>query len=80
MSKCDSLHAFLCGKSDVINLSVSEIERIVPGGLPRSARDWPAWWSNGDKTHSQSSSWGRAGYQAYPDIVRQMVRFVPTRQ
>ncbi|WP_455565577.1 DUF7662 domain-containing protein [Micromonospora purpureochromogenes] len=59
-----------------LEYSLDDVSALVPGGLPRSAYQYEAWWANGDGT--QSRSWGDAGYEAHPDLGRRRIRFVPT--
>ena len=40
-----------------------EIEKIIGDKLPNTAHRKSEWWSNNDKTHSQSSSWSDVGYK-----------------
>lgn len=58
-----------------LTVSFQEIEEIVGGSLPSSARRYLAWWSN-DPTHSQAQRWIRAGWRVHiPDIRGEVVRF-----
>ncbi len=50
------------GKEE-ITLSYEEIEKIIGDKLPNTAHRKSEWWSNNDKTHSQSSSWSDVGYK-----------------
>ncbi|MCA9288789.1 MAG: hypothetical protein KDA05_09410 [Phycisphaerales bacterium] len=51
----------------------SEIESLV-GPLPRSARDYTAWWANG--SHVQAEGWMSVGFRTTSiDLVSQIVRF-----
>lgn len=45
-------------QKDIIELSFSEIEKILGFALPYSARTYPAWWSG----HYHCNSWRDAGY------------------
>jgi hypothetical protein len=74
MSKYDGLRDFLAGRGPSVVLTFDEIDRLV-GGLPPSAATYEAWWSNGDRTHVQSMSWGTAGYDAHPDLFKRAVTF-----
>ena len=47
----------------IIRLSFDEIEKILGGPLPQSARNHRAWWAN-DKFHSQGKAWLNAGWVA----------------
>ena len=46
--------------SNEVRLSFADLERILGGPLPPSARSHRAWWSNGGQ--AQSSSWIEAGW------------------
>lgn len=63
-----------CGKN-VLALTFSDIERILGGTLPASARSYQAWWANSG--HSQASAWTSAGYRVQrPDLVNGVIRFL----
>ena len=76
MAKDDAIRDFLASKSGVVDVSMTELSNAIPGGLPKSAYTWEAWWSNDDPSHPQSRSWGAAGFLARPDLSRRTVRFV----
>ena len=58
-----------------IRLSFDEIEKIIGGPLPQSARDHRAWWAN-DKFHSQGKAWMGAGWFAEGlDLQGQTIAF-----
>jgi hypothetical protein len=47
-----------------VRLSFAALDRIIPGGLPPSARRWKAWWQNdGDGSHVQARSRLETGYR-----------------
>jgi DNA-binding transcriptional regulator YiaG len=48
---------------DVILLTVADVQSILDGGLPLSARTQRAWWSNRRTANAQSSAWLEAGYR-----------------
>lgn len=48
--------------SDLLRLTMEQIEQICGGRLPDSAYKHRAWWANTD-SHSHAQSWRRAGYQ-----------------
>ena len=77
MAKYDALRDRLRRHARAVEYTLDDIAALVPGGLPRSAYQYEAWWSNRDQTHPQSRSWGDAGYDAHPDLGRRVVRFVP---
>lgn len=52
-------------KGKTCSLTLVEIEEIIGGPLPASARKHPAWWGN-DNTHTQAKAWLRAGFGAQP--------------
>lgn len=79
MAKYDALRDHLRRQGREVSYTFDDIAAMVPGGLPASAYRYEAWWSNGDRTHSQCQSWGDAGFDAYPDLARRVVRFVPTQ-
>jgi len=65
MNKYESLYDYLMlAKINRISLSFQEIENIIDSKLPPTAYKNSAWWSNDDKTHTQSSSWSDAGYSS----------------
>lgn len=77
MAEYDPLRDHLeANGSALITLSFATIARIV-GGLPQSATDYRAWWSNerGSTRHVQSRAWTDAGYVAEPDLANQLVQF-----
>jgi hypothetical protein len=78
MAKYDALRDHLRRQGREVSYTFDDITAMVPGGLPASAYQYEAWWSNGDQRHSQCRSWGDAGFDAYPDLSRRVVRFVPT--
>ena len=57
------LKAYLedAGGADVA-LSFEQIERIIGGPLPASARKHAAWWSNSPRGHVNARAWLGAGY------------------
>ena len=66
MSKYDPLREHLRRfKGDVWRASHREVERVLGFTLPKSARLYPAWWSNesGKGTHSHARSWLDAGWK-----------------
>lgn len=75
-TKYDPLEEKLSASAlDEICMSFSEMEEILGFELPPSARRYPAWWSNGG--HSQSESWMKAGYTVNSvDFINGEIRFV----
>ena len=64
MSKSVLLMIYLVesGMAD-ITLLYDAIDIIIVVKLPNTAHRKSEWWSNNDKTHSQSSSWSDVGYK-----------------
>lgn len=63
MSKYDPLHDHLenLSQSEWI-ASFDDVERLINGPLPKSAYEYPAWWSNNPTGHSHARSWTEAGW------------------
>lgn len=58
-----------------VRLSFGDIERILGGGLPASARRHQAWWSNTD-THSHAQSWMKRGWRTRDlDLAAESIMF-----
>ena len=62
-SRYDPLKRYLAERTDpVIHLSFGEIERIIGGPLPASARRYRPWWANERSgSHVHASAWMAAG-------------------
>lgn len=75
MSKYVSLKQYLLSSGrDYINMTFSEIERILGFNLPKSAFSYNTWWANGG--HSQASTWLNAGYKVERiNLINQTVCF-----
>ncbi len=75
MPKYDPLRAWLGSRTDDRpGVSFGEIEAMV-GGLPRSATDHRAWWSN-DPGHVRARAWLGAGFRVESvDLRGARVRF-----
>nr|WP_315051013.1 hypothetical protein [uncultured Brevundimonas sp.] len=78
MAKYDPLHRYLRRQSAAeVVLTFSEIENLLTGILPKSARR-REWWANEaaeDTSHVQCRAWMRAGYLAFPTVERDSVTF-----
>lgn len=78
MSKYEPLVGLLRSCSeDELTLFFSEIDDLV-GGLPRSARTYPAWWANSrtDDTHTWAHLWVSAGWEVRAlDLDEERVTF-----
>lgn len=62
-SKYHPLYQFFQqSNEDVILLTVADVQSILSGRLPHSARTQRAWWSNRRTAQAQSAAWLEAGY------------------
>ncbi|MDE3205371.1 MAG: hypothetical protein KGQ66_14285 [Acidobacteriota bacterium] len=59
----------------VVEMSFAEMDRLVPGGLPLSARKQLGWWANSRTAQPQARAWLDAGRRADPDFGAGVVRF-----
>ena len=63
MAKYEPLGKYLSGEpADSCTLTFAEVEAIIGGRLPASARAHQGWWGN-DRTHVQARSWMHAGWK-----------------
>ena len=81
MAKYDPLEMhLLClpAKQTEITLTFAQVESIITGSLPRSARSQPAWWSNEMATHrTRTRAWRDVGWLVQAvDQGEGWVRFV----
>jgi hypothetical protein len=80
MSKYDPLSRHLTRSKGAVELSFDDLEEVLGFALPRSARRYPAWWSNSEGSHVQAKAWLGAGYRTEDvNIAQERVRFVPQR-
>ena len=64
MSKYEPLSRHLRGLDNIIwRANFIDIERIIGFPLPRSAREYPAWWANDVREGRQSSAWLNEGWR-----------------
>jgi hypothetical protein len=64
---------------DELTLSFSEIEQIIGGELPISARQHRSWWANDSTSHVQSQQWLNVGWRvASINLTAARVTFVRT--
>jgi len=79
--KYQVLAAYLAGQyqnADRLSMSFAEIESVLGRSLPKSARQYRAWWSNddGSGSHSHARGWTDAGYRVDEvDLVAGQVTF-----
>jgi len=60
VAKYDALTTWLQGQSGPVAASFSDIEEVVRGGLPDSARNFREWWAN-TRSNPQARAWMNAG-------------------
>lgn len=81
MSKYDRLGEHLSGldRSDSHTLSFERIEAILGSTLPKSARDYQAWWANQvGGGHVQANAWLDNGWHTEQlSLARRQVTFTP---
>jgi hypothetical protein len=78
-SRYDPLRRYLAERTDaVIRLSFAEIEQIIRGPLPASARRHRPWWANERSgSHVHASAWMGAGRRtANVDLNGGFVEFI----
>jgi hypothetical protein len=79
MAKYDALGKWLLRAGDgAVEMSFGALDRLLPGGLPASARTHRAWWANeaAGGRHVQAQGWLAVGRQVeWVDLNAQVVRF-----
>ena len=78
MGKYEPLASFLKAQDrDSVTVTFTQIEAALGFELPRSAREYRAWWSNQrGPGHSQKEGWQSAGWATKEvDLARGIVRF-----
>lgn len=65
---------FETARGDYVELGFGELEDLIRGPLPASARNHPAWWS-GDRNHAV---WQESGWAASPRLADEKVLFTKT--
>ena len=63
-------------ESDSVTFSFKEIEMMIDGDLPASAREHRTWWANDPESHSQSQQWLDVGWRvSQVNILEEKVTF-----
>ncbi len=81
MSKYEPFKKFLARRAETeLPMSFEDVERTLGFTLPKSAREYPPWWSNDTGGgHVQARAWLDVGWRtAKVDIRRERVMFVRT--
>lgn len=61
---------------DQVTLTIGEIEQLIGGRLPATARTQRAWWSNRRKGAVQATAWVQAGYHTSEiDLAQERITF-----
>lgn len=80
MSKYEPLSQFLtAGDGTPLRLTFAQIDLLLPGRLPASARDHQAWWHGDDLSHPHCKAWTGVGVAATADLKAAVVTFTPVR-
>ena len=78
-SKYDRLRHYLNVRTArSVVLSFHEVEKILGGPLPASARSYAEWWANEnpkETRHTHSRAWTRAGRKARVNLTAETVEF-----
>lgn len=82
MGKYEPLTHYLENQAEEIwDASFSDVERVLGFALPRSAREYAAWWANQEPGHSQTLGWRNAGWETgNVDLAARKVRFMRRRR
>jgi len=67
--------ALLSNPAAQVILSFDELDQIVPGGLPASAKQYPAWWANNASSQPHAKYWLDAGRRATPNFKTNRAAF-----
>jgi hypothetical protein len=62
--KYDPLHRYLCTQmGSSVPMTFQQVESIIGGALPASARRHRPWWANDATGHAHAKAWLKAGYR-----------------
>lgn len=76
MSRYAPLTAVLLASPEAqVSLSFDELDKIIPGGLPDSAKKYATMWTNKEESRAQAKSWLDAGRRASLDVKGTRVVF-----
>ncbi|MDN5546634.1 MAG: hypothetical protein L0H03_15305, partial [Rhodococcus sp. (in: high G+C Gram-positive bacteria)] len=77
MAKYDALSEMLrTTHSTSRTFTFDELDAIIPGGLPLSARQYRPWWANSVSSDGQATSWLGAGWKVDSVTLPERVTFV----
>ena len=70
------LHEYLANRyADSVVLTFAQIEDLLGGALPDTARARHEWWTSSDSASSCSDAWILAGRTARPNLLARTVAF-----
>lgn len=77
MGKYSKLGKYLnSSSSDRLNLSFKDVENILGFNLPKSAKEYQAWWANSGHSHTHAiDGWLSMGWRTEVDLDNQVVIF-----
>lgn len=76
MSRYAQLTPLLLSDSDSrVVLSFDELDKVIAGGMPNSAKQYHAWWTNYAASQPHAKFWLDAGRRATPDFKEKKVIF-----
>lgn len=80
VAKYDALTEWLKNQTGPVQTRFGDLDEVVRGGLPTSARNYREWWANTESS-PQARGWMHAGRAVeYVDLTAEVVRFsVPSR-
>ena len=81
MSKYDALRDHLAATApNPWRATFAQVEAVLGFALPRSARAYPAWWSNDPTGHSHARAWLDAGWKTEAvDLKGKQLTFARSR-
>lgn len=76
MSRYAQLTPLLLSSQEAqVTLTFDEMDRIIVGGLPNSAKQYPTWWTNNAASQPHAKFWLDAGRRATPDFTSRKTTF-----
>ena len=80
MAKYDALAEWLMPQAGTVRASFDELDELVRGGLPESARQYREWWAN-SRANPQARGWMNAGRSVESvNLTAEVVHFTAASQ
>lgn len=80
MAKYEALTTWLQAQDGLVDASFSDLDQVVRGGLPESARTYREWWSN-TRSNPQAGGWMNADRVVESvNLTAEVVRFSSPRE